>query len=543
MYRIGRQDDNDIVIDDKKASRRHCVLEKSGEQFVLRDLDSRNGTWVGEERVREARLSAGEAFRIGRTVFELIASGAMPRSDHAMNIEIIDIPPPKQPKIAREAKSGFSTRLSGPVQQQLRPLREAASLLARTTDRALTLRNARLLDRHSKPRAIGESGTTEAETALLEIVLTAIQIRVSDIFIEPGESGFALRARIDGLLQPMAQIKKPLGLALLNAIKILCEIDLSKRSMIQEGTFVVALPDRRVDLRVSILPVSDGQKAAIRILDKARIPDNLASLGMDEDLLSEVRRALAQDAGMIVVSGPTGSGKTTTLYTILQGIDAHQRNVVTIEDPIEYRIDQATQIAIDPGHQVTFASVLASVLRQNPDVILVGEIRDKETASLAMHASSTGHLVLTTAHARDALGTIFRLLDLGIEPVQIAGSVSLAVAQRLIRLLCPHCKRPFRPDARMIRDLRLDERQSVELFVPVGCARCMQTGYAGRTAIFEVMRFTPALRDVILTRPTVAQVRKAAGDWLFRTLSDSGRRKVLQGLTSFEESERVASGD
>lgn len=546
LYRIGRQEDNDIVIDDKKASRRHCVLERDGEAFVLRDLSSRNGTWVGTERVREVRLSVGEEFRIGGTEFRILAGGDPGRSAPAPTAvsggEVIDIPAPKRRKPPPERKSEFPMRLSGPVDLELRPLREAASALARTKDRSLTLREAKLLDRESKPRD-SASVSEETAAALLEIVLTAIQIGVSDIFVEPGDESIALRARIDGMLQPMAQLSKPLGLALLTAIKSLCRIDLTKQHAIQEGTFFVALPGRTVTLRVSIMPVSSGQKAAIRILDKASIPDELSGLGMDDALGMEMRRALAADSGIIVVSGPTGSGKTTTLYSALQGIDAKRRNVVTIEDPIEYRLEHATQIAIDPSHGVTFATVLSSIMRQDPDVIFVGEMRDKETAELAMQAGSTGHLVLTTVHARDAIGTVFRLLDLGLEPFQIANSVTMAISQRLVRLLCTHCKQSFRPEARLVRDLKLDERQAVELFAPVGCVRCMQTGFHGRIAIFEAMRFTPALRDVILRRPTVSDIRKAAGDWLFRTLADSGRQKVLEGLTSFDEVARVASGD
>ncbi len=606
VYRIGRQNDNTIVIDDQLASRRHCVLERSDSGYVLRDLESHNGTWIGKTRIREVKLSDGDCFRVGETLFLL----TIPQTAAAPDVEdiapeapvepptpaapsrpaptprapiqrparvvqpavrkaatpvrqdltdagsdIIDIPTPEGAPVAASApKSDWGSGMlgtsagmeSGPVTRQLQPLLKVAELTAAAKRLPVTYRGVTLLDRQSRPVKIDPADTsrpTEAIAALQQILLAGLRTRVTDIHLEPKETVFGLRVRIDGVLHQLGEIGRPMGLAFLNVIKVLCQVDFAKKNVVQEGSFGIALPDRRVDVRVSMTPIPMGQKLALRLLDKTSVPSRFEDLGMEADLATEIRRMLGQDAGMIVVSGPTGSGKSTTLYTALNCIDARRRNVVTIEDPIEYRMEHTTQIAIDPIHNVTYASVMASVLRQDPDVIFVGEIRDKETAEMAMQAASTGHLVLTTVHARDTIGTVFRLLDLGVEPFQIANAVSLAISQRLVRVLCPHCKRRFRPDARLCRQLRLDEHQQFELCDGVGCSRCMQTGYLGRVAVCEVLKFTPALRDVIITQPTIADIRKAAGDWLFRTLHDSSRRKVLQGITSIEEMERVSSSD
>jgi general secretion pathway protein E len=302
----------------------------------------------------------------------------------------------------------------------------------------------------------------------------------------------------------------------------------------------VELPDRRVDFRVSFTPTVHGQKLALRFLDKAAVPDQFENLGMDLDAVAELVRACRQDAGMIILSGPTGSGKTTTLYTALQSIDAETRNIVTIEDPVEYELTGTTQISIDPTHDLTFASVLSSILRQDPDVILVGEIRDQETAKMAMQAATTGHLVLTTIHARDTVGTVFRILDLGIEPFLIANSVTMCISQRLVRVLCPNCKRSFRPDSQLIRRMKLEGRPHGELFEAVGCEKCMGVGYRGRIALFEMLMFNQQVRDIILTEPTISEIRKAAGEWMFQPLAESGYRKVVEGVTTFEEVDRVA---
>lgn len=566
--RIGRDKKSDVVIDEPAASRNHCVIERSGDVFVLKDLGSRNGTWVGTERVSECRLEPGSIFRIGNWFFRLVEE-----TDDDVAVDVVTVPPlgtrpPDRSRPATErprdreseptpAPAAMPTSVDdragewrlpegsvgGPLARQLEPLLSAGTIGKHAPAAA---RDVRLLDRHGKRLKTIDDSEHRAGAgmqALQTLIFAALRARATDIHIEPKTAGYAIRVRIDGLLHPLPDLAQPLAVAMLNVVKVLCEIDISRRGIVQEGSFVADLPDRRISFRASYTPVLTGQKLALRLLDTASVPNSFEELGMDADLADEIRRLCNQDAGMIIVSGPTGSGKTTTLYTALKCVDVNRRNLVTIEDPIEYRLDRATQISIDPVHDVTFASVMRTLVRQDPNVLLVGEIRDRETAELAMQAAGTGHLVLTTVHARDTIGTVFRLLDLGVEPTQIANSVSLAISQRLVRVLCSHCKRSYRPDARLVRELRIDERQSGTLFAPVGCTHCLQTGYTGRLAVFEVLRFTPQLRDVVLTRPTVGELRRAAGDWLFRTLTDSVRRKLLVGLTSIEEVDRVANAD
>jgi general secretion pathway protein E len=294
-----------------------------------------------------------------------------------------------------------------------------------------------------------------------------------------------------------------------------------------------------VDFRVNLTPSVHGQKLALRFLDKATVPTQFENLGMDLDSVAELSRVCRQDAGMVILAGPTGCGKTTTLYTALQTIDVETRNIVTIEDPVEYELVGTTQISIDPRHDLTFSSVLSSVLRQDPDVILVGEIRDHETAKMAMQAATTGHLVLTTLHARDTVGTVFRLLDLGVEAFLIANSVTMCISQRLVRVLCPDCKRPYSPDAEMIRRMKLEGRPHGSFYAPVGCKKCMGIGYRGRMALFEVLMFNAQVRDVILTAPTISEIRRAAGEWMFQTLTESGYRKIIEGITTIQEIDRV----
>lgn len=582
---IGREKSTDVPIGDSMASRQHCVVERRGAEFVVRDLSSRNGTWVGENRIEEAYLEHGDVFRIGKTEFRLVFDTAAPppkpkpaplhvaapppslsapttrtagaAADDVDEV-IIEIPSGGSGEIAipnpdaMKAPTSLATRNAsigvGPLSRQLAPLVQAVTVQAGVRGMPNAPADVRLLDRQSKPLKVDPTSTNrshEALFALQQMLFAAFRSRSTDIHLEPKEAAFGLRFRIDGMLHPVGEVAKPLGMALLNVIKVLCAADIAKRNVVQEGSFASELADRRVDFRVSLSPTLQGQKLALRILDKNTVPSRFEDLGMDLEMVSEIRRITGQDAGMIIVSGPTGSGKTTTLYTALKTINAKTRNVVTIEDPVEYKIEHTTQISIDPTHNVTFSSVLATVLRQDPDVILVGEIRDRDTADMAMQAATTGHLVLSTVHARDTIGTVFRLIDLGVETFQIANALTLAVSQRLVRVLCPHCKRPWQPDARRIREMRLEERHlaGAHMFTFVGCNRCMNTGYSGRMAIYEMLTFTPALKDVILTRPTIGDIRKAAGDWMFRTLADSGYSKVLAGLTTVEEVDRVASAD
>jgi general secretion pathway protein E len=549
--RIGRQEGNDLVLTDPAASRRHCVIEQRQGAFWLKDLGSHNGTWMGENRILEAEIEFGDTLRIGATFIRLVPDEVAAAAEESATADVV-----MEEEEGTEVQRGSPGRspivsnlavramVSGPLARQLGPLMEACINVPPPPDAPQVARDVRLLNRRGGRINLekeNKSKPAEAADSLRQLLFVAFRTRATDIHIEPKGEVYAIRFRIDGLLHSVGEITAKLGVAILNVIKILCEADIAKKNIVQEGSFAAELPARRVDFRVNMTPTMHGQKLALRFLDKGAVPAQFENLGMDLDNVAELQRICEQDAGMIVLAGPTGSGKTTTLYTALQSIDATTRHIVTIEDPVEYELPNTTQISIDPVHHLNFASVLSSVLRQDPDVILVGEIRDQETARLAMQAATTGHLVLTTIHARDTVGTVFRILDLGIEPFLVANAVTMCISQRLVRVLCPSCKRPFKPDARTVRRMSLEGRPYGDFYEAVGCRKCMNTGYRGRIALFETLLFTPQVRDVILTNPTITDIRKAAGEWMFHTLTASGYRKVIEGVTTVQEVERVAS--
>ena len=547
---IGRQAGNDIVLPEKVASRKHCVIVHNGGSFQVKDLKSHNGTWIGENRVLKANLSFGDSIRIGSTFIRILpdeineAVGEETIAAEIVEEEVEELPQASLDDGVVSATLAARAMAAGPLSKQLAPLMQACASVPKTEGVPESTNEVRLLSRKSQelaPEKAGKSGNTaDAISALRQLLFVAFRTRATDIHVEPKANTFSLRFRIDGLMHNVGQITIKMGTSVLNVIKVLCEIDISKKGYVQEGNFAVDLTHRRVDFRVNFTPTVHGQKLALRFLDKGTVPSNFGDLGIGENAVVEMNRICNQDAGMIILAGPTGSGKTTTLYTALKSIDAQTRNIVTIEDPVEYELAGTTQISIDAKRDLTFASVLSTVLRQDPDVILVGEIRDQETAKMAMQAATTGHLVLTTLHARDTVGTIFRLLDLGVEPFLIASAITACISQRLVRVLCRNCKRPYQPDASQIRQMNLEGQSPRVFHDSVGCKRCMSVGFRGRTALFEMLMFNPQLRDVILTQPTISEIRKAAGEWMFETLTECGYRKVIEGVTTFHEIERVS---
>lgn len=547
---IGRQQGNDIVIAEKVASRQHCEITNDGGHFLIKDLKSANGTWIGENKIVEAELGMGDTIRIGGTLIRLIPDAVKAkRGRKAPVAEIIDDDADEIPQGSMDA-SVVSTTLAvrqlaaGPLSKQLAPLLAASVTMTPPTGAPGATKEIRLINRRGKQLTLQEGKSEKAADAieaLRQLLFVAFRTRATDLHVEPKPETYALRFRIDGIMHSVGEVTSKIGDALMNVIKVLCDIDISKRSVVQEGNFSVDLATRRVDFRINMTPTMHGQKLALRFLDKGTVPDNFSGLGMAESAVDELERICMQDSGMVILAGPTGSGKTTTLYTGLKSINADMRNIVTIEDPVEYELGGTTQISIDARKGLTFSSVLSSVLRQDPDVILVGEIRDMETAKMAMQAATTGHLVFTTIHARDTVGTIFRLLDLGVEPFLIASAITMCISQRLVRTLCDNCKRPYKPDAAQIRKMGLESRSYGEFYDAVGCKKCMNVGYRGRQALFEILMFNAQLRDVILTHPTITEIRKAAGEWMFETLSECGYRKIIEGTTSFSEVDRVAS--
>jgi type II secretory ATPase GspE/PulE/Tfp pilus assembly ATPase PilB-like protein len=294
-----------------------------------------------------------------------------------------------------------------------------------------------------------------------------------------------------------------------------------------------------VDYRVSFAPAMFGQKLVIRVLDTANAPLHMKDLHMPAWMLETMAPISQQDQGMILVTGPTGSGKTTTLYSVLRDVGTGRRNVLTIEDPVEIEIQGATQIPVNEEKGNTFPALLRSMLRQDPDVIMVGEVRDAETARIAMQAAMTGHLVLSTLHARDTIGTVFRLLDLGVEPYLVSSSLQIVIAQRLARELCPFCKRGVKPTQEQLEKMGPHAKNVRELFVPRGCPSCLKTGYAGRRGFFEMLSTTEELREVILKNPSPREIEKSLTGTRFMRLSETGYQLVAQGVTAFDEIEKA----
>jgi general secretion pathway protein E len=543
---IGRQGDNDIVIEDERSSRHHCVLEPISGGYVLRDLDSRNGTKIAGQRITEAEVAFGGAFNIGKTTLRVYedsipvaqpAEAADTTIEEAVPVaEVVDSDDSPLPPPMPDEDEQTPDRIMANARRDLNNLRTAG------TDPGFALEAVSLVDTHGRPvhTAAKEQTASEAARTLRLLFYGAFRTRATDLHFDPVHNGYSIRFRVDGKMLPIVLLPQQVGQSVLGVVKILSDLDIAGRKNIQDGSFTVVV-GRRVDCRVSITPTHFGEKLVMRVLDTATLPATLNDLGLSSLMLKQIRSVCHLDAGMIIVSGPTGSGKTTTLYTCIRSIDCYTRNVVTIEDPIEYHMDGITQIQVDAKRGRDFHDILKSVLRQDPDVILVGEIRDHETAKTALQAAMTGHLVFTTLHARDSIGSIFRLLDLGVESYMIANSVSLCLAQRLVRVLCPHCKRPYRPKPSQLIAMKMENAKIDHIYSQVGCRRCMGVGFWGRAAIFELLNFNDNLRDALMTTRTIHDIRRAAGEWTYQTLMESGCKKVVDGTTTLEEVERVAA--
>jgi general secretion pathway protein E len=385
----------------------------------------------------------------------------------------------------------------------------------------------------------GRRGKREAVDLFRLLMLVCFRSRATDIHLEPKNEFYQVRLRVDGNMVEVARFDKQMGVRVSALVKVLSDIDISQRNIIQEGHFASRVPGRRVDYRVSFAPSVFGQKLVIRVLDAAVAPVYTRDLQLPGWMLEKIDRAIRLDAGMVLVAGPTGSGKTTTLYSLLRSMDARHRNVVTIEDPVEMQLENVTQLPVDESEGKSFLSLLRSILRQDPDVILVGEIRDQETARTAMQAAITGHLVFSSIHTRDTVGTVFRLLDLGVEPYLLAQGMHMVLAQRLVRQLCQFCKKsaPATPD--QIERSGLPPGKLKQVFRPVGCAKCLGTGYFGRRAFFELLSTTDEFRDMIIRSPSMQEVQAALAKTQFQRLADTGYELVAQGLVEFDEIEKV----
>ncbi len=370
------------------------------------------------------------------------------------------------------------------------------------------------------------------------IIAEAIEQGASDIHIDPGEGDMRVLLRIDGVLSQTATLKRSMANSVISRVKIMSEMDISERRVPQDGRFALTVSGRRVDVRVTTLPLVYGEGAYLRILDKGVAVRGLESLGMQRTEQDRFAYAIARPNGAVLVTGPTGSGKSTTLYAALGAVNDGSRSILTIEDPVESRIAGVKQMQVAPKAGMTFAGGLRAMLRADPDVIMVGEIRDRETAHIAVEAALTGHLVLSTLHTRDAPSALGRLIDMGIEPFLISSAIDCLVAQRLVRVLCPHCKQPSKAPESLLAEYGLYES---EAFEPVGCTRCAATGYRGRMGIYEVMSVSEEIRSLVLARGSVDEIAATAVGQGMRRMREDGIAKVRAGQTSIAEIERMTT--
>lgn len=371
------------------------------------------------------------------------------------------------------------------------------------------------------------------------IIRQAIDERASDIHIEPFKDKISLRYRIDGKLYEIPPPAKHLHLPIISRIKILSKLDIAEKRLPQDGAFMVKINERPIDIRVSSIPTIYGEKIVMRILDRSKVVLDLNLLGFEPKQLELMRKAMEAPYGLVFLTGPTGSGKTTTLYAMLSEMKSPTKNILTIEDPVEYKLEGINQVQIKPEIGLTFATALRSFLRQDPDIMLVGEVRDLETAQICVRSALTGHLVLSTLHTNDAPSAVNRLMDIGIEPYMLAPSLLMIVAQRLVRRLCPDCKEAYEPTAEQLKNIKL---KADLIYRPKGCDKCNQSGYKGRICVDEVLVANAQIQELINQRAPFQKIREVAKATGMQTLYETALKKVEQGFTSLEEALSVTIG-
>lgn len=380
--------------------------------------------------------------------------------------------------------------------------------------------------------------------AAKELVYDAILRRSTDIHLEPKEDEMSVRLRIDGVMYPTEPFDRVVGDAVMNIFKVLGGMDITEKRRGQDGSFGARLESRQIDFRAATQGTRHGEKLSLRILDQSNSVNSLAGLGMRKKMQESMRQIVHQPHGLLLSCGPTGAGKSTTLYAALRDVDAYQLNVITVEDPIEYKMANVNQIEINTKAGQTFASSLRSILRQDPDVLMVGEIRDGETATIACQAANTGHMVFSTVHANDSITAVFRMLELGVEPFMVANSLSAVLGQRLVRRLCKECREAYRPEREVLERLEIPSDRIDQFFRPPAsagemCPECNGLGYVGRTGVFELLVINDELRDLIRDKASASKVKLAAKRNGMLTMKQEGIRLLAQGITSVEELERV----
>lgn len=542
---IGRHPTNTVRLSDEKSSRHHCSIRPDAAgRYMVVDLDSRNGTRVNEVKVQQTYLDEGDVVRIGG--HEFIVEVREAEADER-GADSGDSATMTTTRTSRKKKESGTSASQATWAKEIRRTIESLPPAGRLID-DVTILNA------SGERTGALNGQSPGPVAVRLLLTSADKSRATDIHLEPRGETYQARLRVDGQMVPLAEMPSSAGILACNLIKTACEMEVAGKQAIHDGTmsafFVVDGVERRVEYRISFTPAVGGQKLVMRVLDGRGVPQTVADLGLAPYMVPRIRKVLTKDAGMLLVCGPTGSGKTTTLHNCVREIDRERKNVITIEDPVEYKLSGVTQIPVDDRQGLGFSGLLRSVLRQDPDVILVGEVRDDETARTAMQAAMTGHLVFSTVHAKDTVAAVFRLLDLGVEPYLVANALDLILAQRLVRVLCTSCRRevPLSPGEASKLGGTLSKHAGASnkanhVYTPTGCARCLRTGFMGRRAIFELLEFNDALRDIVLKEPSIQAIKKVIEADLFTTLRTFGLRLAAQGVTSLEEVNQVAGGE
>ncbi|WP_437201848.1 GspE/PulE family protein [Planctomicrobium sp. SH664] len=380
--------------------------------------------------------------------------------------------------------------------------------------------------------------------AAKELVYDAILRRATDIHLEPKDDELSIRLRIDGVMYPAEPFDKAVGDAVINIIKVLCAMDITERRRSQDGSFGALVEGREIDFRVASQGTRHGEKVSMRILDQSNSVSRLIHLGMRKPMQETVEQVIRQPHGLFLVCGPTGAGKSTTLYAALNELNAEETNIITIEDPIEYKMDGVTQIEINTKSGSTFGQSLRSVLRQDPDIVMIGEIRDEETAKIACQSANTGHMVFSTVHANDSITALYRLLDLGVEPFMLSTSISAILAQRLARKLCPQCRIAYKPSADLLKAVGLPPGKIESFYRPApeaenSCTRCGGLGYSGRIGVFELLTVNERMRDMIRDKASMSTIRNEARKDGMLYMQEEGLRLVVKGITSVDEIRRV----
>ena len=418
-----------------------------------------------------------------------------------------------------------------------RPVDTAEQMVEDLSDEGLNLAPGSL----EEPVDLLES-TDEAPIIRLvnSLLFKAVKGRASDIHVEPFEREILIRFRIDGVLYNILSPPKHTQASIISRVKIMSGMNIAEKRLPQDGRIGIRIAGRAIDVRVSSIPTAFGERLVMRLLDKGSLSLNLEEIGLSPPYLKLMNRLVHKSHGIILVTGPTGSGKTTTLYSALSKINSSDKNIITIEDPIEYQLKGIGQMQVNSKIQLTFSSGLRSILRQDPDVIMVGEIRDGETAEIAIHSSLTGHLVFSTLHTNDSAGAITRLIDMGVEPFLVSSSIVAIVAQRLVRLICPQCRQSYVPSTEEKERLGLSRSTNGEVFFKaVGCESCLNTGYHGRVGIYEILQIDDEIRNLIMNRADSSMIKNRAMQKGMLSLREDGAQKIVEGLTTTEEVMRV----